>query len=94
MTYTHLSVNTLCVYSTENGNKGGVDVSLSKKFYNKREGPCSTEYWVRMLMEVRSLPSRRTAEGETRGCGRFHRKVRIYYLILNLQPGFLQESEP
>lgn len=68
----------LSIYSSENGNIGGVDVSLSKKFYNKREGPRSTECWVRMLMEVWSPPSRRTAEGETLGCGRFHRKVRTY----------------
>lgn len=45
-----------------------------KSFYNKREGPRSTECWVRMLMEVWSPPSRRTAEGETLGHGRFHRK--------------------
>lgn len=45
-----------------------------KSFYNKREGPRSTECWVRMLLEVRSPPSRRTAEGETLRRGRFHRK--------------------
>lgn len=55
----------LSIYTSENGNKGGIDVSLGKKFYNKREGPRSTECWVGMLMEVWKPPSRQTPRVKT-----------------------------